>query len=52
MSPEELLAASQQMQPDGCCSRPGWRGNLCGYHQGFVDGIEAALSERSEESEG
>lgn len=44
---DPLTAASQALQPNGCCSDPTWRGHLCDYHQGFEDGIEAARPEGS-----
>ena len=25
----------------GCCDGPEWRGHLCQYHQGWVDGYDA-----------
>jgi hypothetical protein len=38
-----LVAESQSLQPDGCCSADTWRGHLCQYHQGFEDGIDVVL---------
>lgn len=38
-----LVAESQALQADGCCSAPVWRGHLCPYHQGFEDGIDVVL---------
>jgi len=38
-----LVAESQSLQPDGCCSSDTWRGHLCPYHQGFEDGIDVVL---------
>jgi len=28
---------------EGCCGTPEWRGRLCPYHQGVMDGAEMAL---------
>jgi hypothetical protein len=42
---DELLAASQASEQDGCCSAPVWRDHLCEYHQGYEDGADAALTE-------
>ncbi len=33
-----LVAASQQLQPDGCCAT--WP-KPCSYHEGYADGAEA-----------
>lgn len=38
-----LVAESQELQADGCCSADVWRGHLCPYHQGFEDGIDIVL---------
>lgn len=38
-----LVAQSQALQPDGCCSDPTWRGHLCPYHEGYADGIDMVL---------
>jgi hypothetical protein len=38
-----LVAESQGLQRDGCCSTDTWRGHLCHYHQGYADGIDAVL---------
>jgi hypothetical protein len=26
----------------GCCNNEAWRGRLCPYHEGYMDGYEAA----------
>jgi hypothetical protein len=44
----ELVAASQRLQPDGCCSTPEWRGTLCSYHEGYADGVDAAIAALAE----
>jgi hypothetical protein len=31
-----------------CCGTPEWRGGLCQYHEGFSDGIYAALEAEAE----
>jgi hypothetical protein len=36
----ELLQASLNANP-GCCGDFLWRGHLCQYHEGFVDGMHA-----------
>jgi hypothetical protein len=36
-----LVVKSQELQPDGCCQGPDWRGHLCQYHQGYADGVSA-----------
>lgn len=38
-----LVAESQALQPDGCCSADVWRGHLCPYHEGYADGIDKVL---------
>lgn len=38
-----LVAESQGLQPDGCCSTDTWRGHLCPYHEGYADGIDVVL---------
>lgn len=38
-----LVAESQGLNADGCCSTDSWRGHLCSYHQGFEDGIDVVL---------
>jgi hypothetical protein len=38
-----LVAESQGLQADGCCSSETWRGHLCSYHQGFEDGVDVVL---------
>jgi hypothetical protein len=38
-----MVAESQALQPDGCCSADTWRGHLCPYHEGYADGIDVAL---------
>ena len=38
-----LVAKSQALQSDGCCSGPEWRGHLCQYHQGYADGVSYML---------
>lgn len=35
-----LVAKSQALVSDGCCSDPSWRGHLCQYHEGLRDGLE------------
>jgi hypothetical protein len=34
----DVLAAITQ----GCCNNEAWRGRLCPYHKGYMDGYEAA----------
>jgi hypothetical protein len=38
-----LVAESQGLQSDGCCSTDVWRGHLCPYHEGYADGIDVVL---------
>lgn len=27
---------------EGCCGNDDWRGRVCSYHEGFLDGYDAA----------
>ena len=47
-TPMELLR--QSIADTACdCDSPVWRGGLCEYHRGFVDGIEAAREKLADE---
>lgn len=41
---DRLTRRSLALNP-GCCGDDRWRGHLCQYHDGFYDGVEAALQE-------
>lgn len=41
---EDTIAAVVAACPDKC-GTGGWRGRFCSYHEGFIDGLDAALAQ-------
>lgn len=42
-SSDDLFDKLVGLATEGCCRNPAWRGRSCLYHEGYEDGVEAAL---------
>lgn len=43
MTADELSDMLVEAAAEGCCNNAEWRGHLCTFHQGYQQGVDAAL---------
>lgn len=40
---EDVIAVHRPSVIGSCCGNEAWRGHLCQYHEGYMDGYEAGI---------